>query len=179
MKAKVIETGEIVEVYREPQRGKVSNIFREVVFVSERMWKEDELDFCIELEEFPEKIYTYGGEYILINTFIDKACQFIKERYHKYCSWNTEEYELVFNTEGFIEDFKDYMKGINMKKKIILSLIALILVSIPFTFVYISIASNNETTFSDKMASVAVFSMFYIILSTIAIVGVLSYCDNE
>lgn len=47
MKAKVIETGEIVEVYREPQHGKVSNIFREAVWFNGRMWNEDELDFLV------------------------------------------------------------------------------------------------------------------------------------
>ena len=50
MKAKIIKTGEIVEVYHEPQHSQTTNIYKEAVFVNGRMWKEDELDFSINSE---------------------------------------------------------------------------------------------------------------------------------
>lgn len=50
MKAKVKETGEIVDVYHEPQHGQITNIYKESVFVNGRIWTEDELEF-IELKE--------------------------------------------------------------------------------------------------------------------------------
>ena len=50
MKAKIIKTGEIVEVYHEPQHGQITNIYKESVFVNGRMWEEDELDFSINSE---------------------------------------------------------------------------------------------------------------------------------
>ena len=50
-------------------------------------------------------------EYTRTDTFIEKACQFIKEHHHEFSFWNTEEYELGFSTQKFIEDFKNYMKG--------------------------------------------------------------------
>lgn len=50
-------------------------------------------------------------EYIRKDIFIEKACQFIKEHHHEFSFWNTEEYELEFNTQKFIEDFKNYIKG--------------------------------------------------------------------
>lgn len=56
MKAKVIKTGEIVEVYHEPQHGQITNIYKEAVLVNGRMWDEAELDFnCItKANEAPE-----------------------------------------------------------------------------------------------------------------------------
>lgn len=50
-------------------------------------------------------------EYVRADAFIEKACQFIKEHHHEFSFWNTEEYELGFSTQKFIEDFKKYMKG--------------------------------------------------------------------
>lgn len=44
------------------------------------------------------------------NDLIEKACQFIKEHHHEFSFWNTEEYELGFSTQKFIEDFKNFMK---------------------------------------------------------------------
>ena len=79
--------------------------------------------------EAPEKIYVHvkdgkvrniwNSEWIGVNdieytrtdAFIEKACQFIKEHHHEFSFWNTEEYELGFSTQKFIEDFKNYMKG--------------------------------------------------------------------
>lgn len=106
MKAIVIETGEIVEVYREPQHGKATDIFKEAVFVNGRMWEEYELDFCIEAEEFPEKIYAYGGEYIRI----DKACENLKKLMYDNLMFQGRMHreEVIDN---FVETFKDYMKG--------------------------------------------------------------------
>ena len=45
MKAKIKETGEIVDVYHEPQHGQITNIYKESVFVNGRIWTEDELIF--------------------------------------------------------------------------------------------------------------------------------------
>ncbi len=45
MKAKIKETGEIVDVYHEPQHGQITNIYKESVFVNGRIWTEDELEF--------------------------------------------------------------------------------------------------------------------------------------
>lgn len=50
-------------------------------------------------------------EYTRTDAFIEKACKFIKEHHHEFSFWNTEEYELGFSTQKFIEDFKNYMKG--------------------------------------------------------------------
>lgn len=55
MKAKVIKTGEIVDVYYEPQHGQVSNIYKESVFVNGRMWQENELEFIESKEVDLEK----------------------------------------------------------------------------------------------------------------------------
>ncbi len=72
MKAKVIKTGEIVEVYHEPQHGQVSNIYKESVLVNGRMWEEDELDFSINSEskkvDLDDKIHDY------INTHYSEGC---------------------------------------------------------------------------------------------------------
>lgn len=45
MKAKIKETGEIVDVYHEPQHGQTANIYKESVFTNVRIWTEDELVF--------------------------------------------------------------------------------------------------------------------------------------
>lgn len=113
MKAIVIETGEIVEVYREPQHGQVSSIFKEAVFVNGRMWEEDELDFCIEAEEFPEKIYTYGGEYIRTDAFIEKVARFLEYKLNDRVEIRVPSTLIpsVTDKETFIEEVKKYMKG--------------------------------------------------------------------
>ena len=41
---------------------------------------------------------------------MENVCQFIQKHHHEYTSWNTEEYELEFNTEQFIQDIKQVMK---------------------------------------------------------------------
>ena len=50
-------------------------------------------------------------EYTRTDAFIEKACEFIKDHHHEFSFWNTEEYELGFSTQKFINDFKEYMKG--------------------------------------------------------------------
>lgn len=57
-----------------------------------------------------EHSYEKDIEYIRKDVFIEKACQFIKEHHHEFSFWNTEEYELGFSTQKFIEDFKKYME---------------------------------------------------------------------
>ena len=80
MKAKVIKTGEIVDVYHESQHGQITNIYKESVLVNGRMWTEDELDFSINLEskevDLEREINDYfitvdlcEGEEITENTF--------------------------------------------------------------------------------------------------------------
>ena len=95
MKAKVIKTEEIVDVYHESQHGQVTNIYKESVFVNGRMWSEDELDFYVKANEFPNKIYlqeptkwvrtekSYANdvEYVRTDAFIEKAC----DAYCKVC----------------------------------------------------------------------------------------------
>lgn len=49
-------------------------------------------------------------EYTRTDAFIEKACKFIKEHHHEFSFWNTEEYELGFSTQKFIEDFKKFME---------------------------------------------------------------------
>lgn len=60
---------------------------------------------------FIEKRKDDDIEYVRKDAFIEKACQFIKEHHHEFSFWNTEEYELGFSTQKFIEDFKKHMKG--------------------------------------------------------------------
>ena len=55
MKAKIIKTGEIVDVYHEPEHGQVSNIYKESVLVNGRMWQENELEFIESKEVDLEK----------------------------------------------------------------------------------------------------------------------------
>ena len=59
MKAKVIKTGEIVDVYHESQHGQITNIYKESVLVNGRMWDEEELDFnyVIKANKAPENVY--------------------------------------------------------------------------------------------------------------------------
>lgn len=45
MKARDKKTGEIVDVYHEPQHGQKSLVYKEAVFVNGRMWTENELEF--------------------------------------------------------------------------------------------------------------------------------------
>lgn len=95
MKAKVIKTGEIVDVYHESQHGQVSNIYKESVLVNGRMWSEDELDFCVKANEAPEKIWIDPAtdlpklsghidkdsiEYIRADAFIEKVGSFLNKK---------------------------------------------------------------------------------------------------
>ena len=43
-------------------------------------------------------------------TMIDKACEWIKNHHHEFSFWNTEEYELGFSTNKFVEDFRKAME---------------------------------------------------------------------
>ena len=122
MKAKVIKTGEIIDVYHEPQHGQVSNIYKESVLINGRMWSEEELDFFVKANKAPEKIFIcdYGSElgfewhsesdwehqglndieYTRTDAFIEKACEWIK--------YNTQNGGCLF--DGWKEDFKKYME---------------------------------------------------------------------
>ena len=71
---------------------------------------EDRLSDSI-LYGFTEKHKNDDIEYIRKDAFIEMACQFIEKHHHEFSFWNTEEYELEFSTQKFIEDFKKYMKG--------------------------------------------------------------------
>lgn len=61
-------------------------------------------------EEWQRHIEGEDVEYTRTDAFIEKACEFIKEHHHEFSFWNTEEYELGFSTQKFIEDFKKYME---------------------------------------------------------------------
>jgi len=45
MKAKIKRTGEIVDVYYEPQHGQMTLVFKETLLINGRTWTEDELEF--------------------------------------------------------------------------------------------------------------------------------------
>lgn len=122
MKAKVIKTGEIVDVYHEPQHGQITNIYKESVLVNGRMWTEDELNFCVKAN-VPEKLYIsdYGSEvrynwhperlavkdieYIRTDAFIEKACKYLEPEVMIMLSGDK------IDTDKFIEDFRKYMEG--------------------------------------------------------------------
>lgn len=89
MKAKIKETGEIVDVYHEPQHGQIINIYKESVFVNGRIWTEDELIFLdtIEVKEVDlDKIARY---YLLhehkspLNEVLHQADLNTEMQYHK------------------------------------------------------------------------------------------------
>ena len=120
MKAKVIKTGEMVDVYHEPQHGQITNIYKESVLVNGRMWTEDELDFCVKTSEAPEKIYIFENpildftklsvkqsdtdiEYIRADAFIEKACEWLRNYVNPIAG--------TYLFEEDIEKFKNYMKG--------------------------------------------------------------------
>ena len=121
MKAKVIKTGEIVEVYHEPQHGQTTNIYKECVLLNGRMWTEDELDFCVKTSEAPEKIYIFENpildftklsvkqsdtdiEYIRADAFIENAVQYLKD--HKEEIETEDDGIAGWIPDYFIEDFK-------------------------------------------------------------------------
>ena len=123
MKARIIKTGEMVDVYHEAQHGQITNIYKESVLVNGRMWTEDELDFCVKANEAPEKIYLqentttdcYGEfwpewfesrakdsdiEYTRTDAFIEKAC-----------SWLENNLRGIVGGSIYMEDFRKYMEG--------------------------------------------------------------------
>ena len=59
-----------------------------------------------------------------------------------------------------------------------LTLLTLIVVSIPLIFWYISIWSNEVTTFSDKMFVTGFLSAFHVILSGMIVGMIYTYIDN-
>lgn len=62
MKAKIIKTGEIVDVYHESQHGQITNIYKESVFLNSRIWTEDELiffDTSEEVVDLEKEIFNY------------------------------------------------------------------------------------------------------------------------
>ena len=67
MKATIKETGEIVEVYHEPQHSQTTNIYKEAVFVNGRIWTEDELDFSINSESKEVDLEKELGKYLDAN----------------------------------------------------------------------------------------------------------------
>ena len=77
-------------------------------------------ELCAVEDKFGKKVISYNkwltpdqalrAVEIARKELIEKVCQFIQEHHHEYTSWNTEEYELEFNTEQFIHDIKQAMK---------------------------------------------------------------------
>ena len=118
MKARIIKTGEMVDVYHEAQHGQITNIYKESVLVNGRMWTEDELDFCVKANKASEKIYVHksqywglmanernitkdGIEYVRKDAFIEKACSWFADRYQANGSYLCAD---------DIEDFEKYLK---------------------------------------------------------------------
>lgn len=128
MKAKVIKTGEIVDVYHEPQHGQVSNIYKESVLINGRMWSEEELDFFVKANKAPEKIYlnpiqyaltellstkVKGDiEYIRKDALIEKACELLARMIWEVTYEDLEGNSVQhYDKMEFIEEFRNYMKG--------------------------------------------------------------------
>lgn len=140
MKAKVIKTGEVVDVYHEPQHGQITNIYKESVFVNGRMWTEDELDFSVKANDAPEKIYISNFdiealpkneqlserwyevrtqdtdiEYTRTDAFMEKAEKFFEENIKEEeckigCSEWTELRSDYKSLDSFISAFRKYME---------------------------------------------------------------------
>ena len=132
MKAKVIKTGEVVDVYHEPQHGQITNIYKESVLVNGRMWTEDELEFSVKANEAPERIYLLSTpnrmldgwyrdkssipssfkqvEYTRTDAFIDDACKWLKENAYFYVN----DYTGSLNEDKLVEDFRKYWKESNV-----------------------------------------------------------------
>ena len=72
MKARVIKTGEMVDVYHEPQHGQVTNIYKESILVNGRMWSEDELDFCKKTNEASQQYIPKSSLVAEIEKIIDE-----------------------------------------------------------------------------------------------------------
>lgn len=127
MKAKVIKTGEVVDVYHEPQHGQITNIYKESVLVNGRMWTENELDFSVKANEAPERIWMNDDwvhqfdekcfmgedsvEYTRTDAFIKKTCEYFRAK--KKCVFaciGEDVYHSLLNEEE-IEDFRNFMKG--------------------------------------------------------------------
>lgn len=63
-------------------------------------------------------------------------------------------------------------------KRIISILLALITISIPFIFWYISIWVNETTLINDKLFESGLLSAFHIVLSVMAVAMIYSYTDS-
>ena len=138
MKAKVVKTGEVVDVYHESQHGQTTNIYKESVLVNGRMWDEKELDFnyVIKASEAPEKIYVadatfpdyvdFDGspintkridehdiEYVRKDAFIKKALEFLDGCIFDYIDLKHANVDTFMNVDNkrFIDEFRKYMKG--------------------------------------------------------------------
>ena len=97
METRIINTNEIIDIVD----GKYA--IPEKIYIPQNLTGIE--DFWIDHKVFGNEI-----EYTRTDAFIEKACEFIKD-HHEFSFWNTEEHELGFNTQRFIDDFKNYMKG--------------------------------------------------------------------
>jgi len=127
MKARVIKTGEMVDVYHEPQHGQITNIYKESVLVNGRMWTEDELDFCVKANEAPEKIHIQPNahdrwfegavpnglpnglfvEYVRKESIVEKVCEWFNGHFEDIGL----EWLRGYNADEVIENFKEYIRG--------------------------------------------------------------------
>lgn len=101
MKAKIIKTGEIVEVYHEPQHGQTTNIYKEAVLVNGRMWEEDELDFPINSESEDERIREYLISFVELNSGVNLPPEDAK----KNLAWLEKQGEKIQQTPQWMIDF--------------------------------------------------------------------------
>ena len=93
MKAKVIKTGEMVDVYHEPQHGQIANIYKESVLVNGRMWTEGELDFCVETNEAPQQ---YINKSALVAEIERKLKELSKRKHREQLQSDIVE-QMVYN----------------------------------------------------------------------------------
>ena len=109
MKAKVIKTGEMVDVYHEPQHGQITNIYKESVLVNGRMWTEDELDFCVKTSEAPEKISDFE---MALTEMIANAQKCVVEPIVVAQQWKDYLVELAKSEEPVSEELEKIVEEI-------------------------------------------------------------------
>lgn len=124
MKARIKKTGELVDVYREPQHGGLTNIYKESVLVNARMWEEDELEFISsdkeeligEIVSLTKKVrdYVINTEHWLFYWITNKEVQdFIKEYPEDYEDMVNLEVRNIATSPTFVIFFEDHPYGID------------------------------------------------------------------
>lgn len=124
MKARIKKTGELVDVYHEPQHGQITNIYKESVLVNLRMWEEDELEFIYsdkedlidEITSLTNKVYDYviNTEHWLFYWITNKEVQdFIIEHPEDYEDMVHLEVVNIAISPEFLIKFENHPYGID------------------------------------------------------------------